>query len=320
MTADPVETPVVMVAFNRPEVTRRVFARVREARPKRLFVIADGPRAHVPEDQDKCAQTRAIFDSIDWDCRLETDFSECNLGCAERIQTGLSHVFDAVPEAIVIEDDILPHPTFFRYCTELLARYRDEPKVHAILGTKLPCEPPTAPYSYRFSRLFFCWGWAGFARAWKSVDKTLSAYPQLAQEDWLAANTRTETERHFYGDGFAAAHARRIVHWDWAVIFSAFVRGELFAVPNRNLISNIGWGPEGTQQKNASHILADLPAHAMAFPLKHPPEIRADTAADQKIYDMIGPLTGPRFMRFFRKRARRLKRDYYVRKQAEGAR
>lgn len=319
MSTSALETPVVMAVFNRPDLTRRVFARVREARPKRLFVIADGPRAQVPGDQDKCAQTRAVFESIDWDCRLETDYSECNLGCGDRIQTGLSRVFDTVPEAIVVEDDILPHPSFFPYCAELLARYRDEPKVHAILGTKLPCEPRTAPYSYRFSRLFFSWGWAGFARAWRNVDKTLSAYPRIAGERWLAENTRTETERHFYDDGFAAAQARRIVHWDWAVIFSAFLRGELFAVPDRNLVSNIGWGPEGTQLKNANHILADLPVHAMQFPLTHPPEIAADADSDQKIYDMIGPLTGPRFVRFFRKRARRLKRDYYVAKQAEGA-
>ena len=316
---EPLDTPVAMVVFNRPELTRRVFARVREARPKRLFVIADGPRAHIPEDQDKCAQTRAVFEGIDWNCKLETDYSECNLGCAERVQTGLGQVFDAVPEAIVIEDDILPHPTFFRYCTELLARYRNEPKVHAILGTKLPCEPRTDPYSYRFSRLFFCWGWAGYARAWRGVDKTLAAYPGLAAENWFARNIPDKRERLFYEDGFAAAHARRIVHWDWSVIFSAYVRGELFAVPDRNLISNIGWGPEGTQLKAANHILADLPAHAMEFPLRHPPKVAADAESDRKIYDLIGPLTGPRFIRFFRKRARRLIRNYYVRRQAAGA-
>ena len=306
---EPLETPVVMVVFNRPELTRRVFARVREARPKRLFVIADGPRANVPEDQDKCAQTRAVIDGIDWDCTLETDYSECNLGCGERIQTGLSRVFDRVPEAIVVEDDILPHPTFFPYCAELLARYRDEPRVHAILGTKLPCEPPTAPASYRFSRLFFSWGWAGFARAWKTVDKTLATYPSLRAEGRIFDANAGKRERLFYDDGFAAAHDRRIVHWDWAVIFSAYVRRELFAVPGRNLVSNIGWGPEGTQLKNKDHILAELPAFPMEFPLRHPERIEADAEYDRKIYDLIGPLTGPRFVRFFRKKARRLTRD-----------
>jgi len=184
-----------MGVFNRPEPTRRVFARVREARPQRLFVLADGPREQVPEDRAKCAATRAIFDSIDWDCRIETDFSEGNLGCTGRIQSGLDRVFDSVPEAIVIEDDILPHPTFFRYCSELLARYRDEPRVHAICGTKLPCEPRTAPDSYRFSRLFYSWGWAGWRRAWRSVDKTLSEWPRLAAEGWLDRTAQTARSR-----------------------------------------------------------------------------------------------------------------------------
>ncbi len=318
MSHEPFETPVVMVVFNRPDLTAQVFARVRAARPKRLFVLADGPRDEVPGDRAKCAETRAIFGRIDWDCRLETDFADRNLGCSTRIQSGLNRVFDEVGEAIVVEDDILPHPAFFRYCAELLARYRDEPRVHAILGTKLPCEPRTAPFSYRFSRLFFCWGWAGWRRAWRGVDQTLSQYPQLAADGWLDRHAKTRAERLFYGSGFDLAHARKIVQWDWAVIFSAYLRGQLFAVPDRNLISNIGWGPEGTQHKNPSHILAGLPAHAMEFPLHHPPVIAADTDSDEKIYDMIGPLTGPRFLRFFRKRLRRVKRNYYVRVQSAG--
>ncbi len=46
-------TPVVLIAFNRPEVTRRTFAAIREARPPRLFLVCDGPRADRPGDADE---------------------------------------------------------------------------------------------------------------------------------------------------------------------------------------------------------------------------------------------------------------------------
>jgi hypothetical protein len=315
----PLETPVVMIVFNRPDLARRVFDRVREARPKRLFVVADGPRQSVASDAAKCAETRAVFERIDWDCKLETDFSARNLGCSDRILTGLDRVFGAVEEAIVVEDDILPHPSFFPYCAELLARYRDEPRIHAVTGGKYPCEPRTAPTSYRFSRMFNCWGWAGWRRSWRNVDKTLSSFPRFAAEGWIDRFARSRLERIFYMNGFEQAHAGKIVRWDWAVMYSAYVREELFVVPDRNLTANIGWGPEATQHKNAAHILANLPTYGAEFPLRHPAFITADAASDEKIYDMIGPLTGPRFARSIRKRVRRLKRDYYLKVQAAQA-
>lgn len=315
---DALDTPVVMVAFTRPEHTAQVFRRVREQRPRQLFVLLDAPRAHVAADAERAAATRRVFDGVDWDCDLQIDVAPRNLGCSGRISSGLDRVFEQVERAIVLEDDVLPHPTFFRYCQDLLDRYADQPRVLAISGHKYPCEPRTAPYSYRFSRMFNCWGWATWRRGWRSVDQAFASYDEFRRGNWLGRYARSRLERLFYENGFAQAVAKTIEPWDWSVMYTGYVNHQLFVVPDRNLIANIGWGADATQQRNPNHILADLPTFPMRFPLQHPPFIEEDAESDLKIYDMIGPLTGPRFVRSIRKRVRRLKRNHYLRLQSAG--
>lgn len=307
-----------MVVFNRPGRARQVFARVREARPRKLYLLADGPRPSVSDDEANCEEARAIAGSVDWDCEVVTEFSETNLGCGGRIISGLDRVFEECESAIVLEDDCLPHPTFFRYCEEALARFRDDDRVFAVLGGKYPCEPRTLPYSYRFCRMFNSWGWAAWRRSWQSIDFSMAAYPAFEAERRIESYSRSALETRFFMNGFQQAWTKEIEPWDWAVMFAAYTRRQLTIMPDRNLVSNTGWGAEATQHKNPRHILANLPTFPMALPLTHPPDVAEDAAMDRKIYSMIGPLAGPRIGRSVRKRLLRLHRDYYVRKQAHG--
>ncbi|NJR32181.1 MAG: glycosyltransferase family 2 protein, partial [Chamaesiphon sp. CSU_1_12] len=118
------KTPVILIIFNRPDVTEKSFAAIRQAQPAQLLVIADGPRPHRPDDAEKCAAARAIIDRVDWDCQVLKNFADTNMGCGIRVSSGLTWAFDLVEEAIVLEDDCLPHPTFFQFCEEMLERYR----------------------------------------------------------------------------------------------------------------------------------------------------------------------------------------------------
>jgi hypothetical protein len=108
-----VRTPVALILFNRPDVTARIFEEVRKVRPSKLLVVADGPRANRPGDAEKCAQTRAILDRVDWDCEVIRCFSDKNMGCRDRVSSGVRWVFEQVQEAILLEDDCLPHPITF---------------------------------------------------------------------------------------------------------------------------------------------------------------------------------------------------------------
>ena len=141
------KTPVAFIIFKRPDTTKKVFETIRQIKPSKLFVIADGPREEKRETE-KCAATRAIIDSIDWDCEVLKNYSDLNLGCKKRVATGLDWVFSIVEEAIILEDDCVPHPTFYRFCEKLLEKYRDDKRIMTICGTNikvLPCSTPRSP-------------------------------------------------------------------------------------------------------------------------------------------------------------------------------
>jgi hypothetical protein len=151
------KTPVAFLVFNRPESTIKVFEEIRRARPPRLLVAADGTRADRPGEAEKCAAVRAIIDTVDWPCEVLKNYSDVNLGCKVRVSSGLDWVFEQVEEAIILEDDCLPHPTFFRFCEELLERYRYDERVGIISGDNFLFGVRRTQDSYYFSRYAHIW-------------------------------------------------------------------------------------------------------------------------------------------------------------------
>ncbi len=127
-------TPVIFLVFNRPDTTQEVFEAIRQAQPPRLFIVADGPRATHSADEQKCAAVREIVAQVDWACEVQHNYSAENLGCKRRVSSGLKWAFEQVEEAIILEDDCLPHPTFFRFMQELLEKYRHDDRIGAISG------------------------------------------------------------------------------------------------------------------------------------------------------------------------------------------
>jgi hypothetical protein len=274
-------TPVVLILFRRPEETARVFERIREARPEKLFLIADGPRAGNAVDARGCEQARAVVEEVDWPCEVVRDFADTNLGLKRRIPSGLDGVFEQVTEAIILEDDCLPHPSFFPYCEELLARYRDDERIVHISGMQLLPDPP-AKWSYHFSRGPGIWGWATWRRAWRLYDAELADWHALSKKDRkarLREMFEEEAERRHWG--FVWDNSDEFDNWDAQWSYVALSRGLLAIQPNRNLISNIGFGEEATNATGDPLGIAARPAEGITFPLEHPPEMRRDIAADR---------------------------------------
>src|SRR5262245_28287086 len=104
-------TPVLLVIYRRPALTRRVFGAIAKARPRRLFIAADGPAT--PADREACELTRTAVQHIDWDCEVFQDFSDQSLGLNRRMISALNWVFTKEESAIVLEDDCLAGVRFF---------------------------------------------------------------------------------------------------------------------------------------------------------------------------------------------------------------
>lgn len=283
-------TAVAFIIFNRPEVTARVFAEIARARPPKLFVIADGPRADRPGEAEACAATRAIIDRVDWPCELFTNYSDVNMGCGHRPYTGIRWVFEHVDEAIILEDDCLPQPTFFRFCEELLERYRDDERVMLISGDCFHAGVEQLAFSYSFSCYSLTWGWASWRRAFQHYDRQMRLWPMLRRTGWLREilGDDTETLDEWYAI-LERAHAAgdSASYWAYQWLFTIWTQRGLSILPNTNLISNIGYDGNATHTTVIGDPRANLTVGEMTFPLNHPSFIFRDREVDRVTFDRV---------------------------------
>jgi hypothetical protein len=268
------ETPVVFLIFNRPRETELVFGEIARAKPRKLLIVADGPRADRPEELKRCSEARKVLDRVDWDCEIRKNYSDVNLGCKDRVSTGLIWAFKEVEEAIILEDDTLPHSTFFRFCEELLEKYRKDERVMHISGNNFLMGRRVGPYSYYFSRYNHIWGWATWRRAFEFYDYKMNMWPELRKTSWLSDVLGEAKAAEWWKRYFDVAHkGDRMLYdsWDCQWFFSILSQNGLCITPSVNLTYNIGFKGDGTHTKTSDHPLSDLKIEEMIFPLKHPP-------------------------------------------------
>lgn len=281
--------PVAFFIFNRPELTAQAFSAIAAARPPRLLVVGDGPRPGHPDDPDQVRQARGVIERVDWPCQLSTCYSDVNLGCKQRLASGLDWVFSEVESAVIIEDDCVPDPSFFRFCEELLERYRDEPRVHMIAGCNVLAPRSFTQCSYYFSHCYHIWGWASWARAWAHYDLQMTRWPELRDTRWLRRLLGSPIQARIARRIFDETHAGKVPTWDFQWVFSSWLAGGLAIVPSVNLVSNIGYGEQATHERAADHPLANLPREAMTFPLRHPRRVAPLREADRAEWAGVYP-------------------------------
>lgn len=280
---------VALLIFNRPELTAEVFREIAAARPPRLFVIADGPRVGHPDDEQNCAAARAVVKRVEWPCRVERNYSDVNLGCGARPAMGIDWVFEQVEEAIILEDDCLPHPTFFRYCDELLERYRADERIMNISGTDWRFDRKRPHDSYRFSMFNITWGWASWRRAWRHYDRSVRKWPEVRDTPWLETQLKDARAADMFRQAFERAYAAKgeVDYWDYQWTFACWSRNGLSILPNVSLVSNLGFGPSATHTTGTSDIRATVQRGAMRFPLEHPSFVAPDQRADRHIVEQV---------------------------------
>ena len=267
---NPIKSPVALFVFNRPDVTRRVFEQVRMAKPENLFVVVDGPRNEA--DKQKTDQVKKIVENVDWKCQVFKNYSDTNMGCDVRIATGINWVFQNVDRAIFLEDDCLPHPSFFRFCDELLEKYKNDPKIMHISGDNFQHENKKfiCNESYYFSRISQSWGWATWKRAWLLQDKDMKRWPETKSSNLLGKIFHDKAIVAYWEDLLQKFYDKKRINWDGQWTFACFVNNGLCIMPKVNLISNIGFGDGATHTRQHNHKFSNLPVSAIKFPLTHP--------------------------------------------------
>lgn len=318
-------TAVLFMIFNRPDLTEQSFASIRKAAPPRLYIAADGPRADRPHDAGLCEQTRRIATLVDWPCEVKTLFRKRNLGCKVACTSAISWFFQQEEEGIILEDDCVAHPDFFPYCENLLERYRDEPRVMHIAGSNFEYGKKRGGASYFFSIFPHIWGWATWARAWRHYDVHMHG-----MEGYIKSRMPAKVGHH--GAFRMMMRKLMLIHegldngWDYQLVYAIWRNNGLCVIPNANMIRNIGYvedaahpcppdvrtvrplegmpaltHPEGLTPDDAAHLFA-CETLAAEGPALYPALLRegarrlaeGDHEANRKLLAIAGDFYGPR--------------------------
>jgi len=278
------DTPIAFFIFNRPELARLVFNEIAKIKPRILLVISDAPRETHPEDYGRVEASKKIIEEIDWDCNVLTNYSPTNLGCKDRLSSGLDWVFKNVSEAIILEDDCLPSPIFFQFCQDLLGKYRDIKKIGMISGCNFDFEGKDHMYDYYYSKNAHIWGWATWADRWNSYyDVSIKQWPSVKKDRQFKKLFGSKDEFSFWRTQYEKVFRNEIDTWDIQWSFALKLNNLLSIMPNRNLISNIGFGPQATHTKIKSK-LASIPFGHLNFPLRSPLKIEASDLKDRRYF------------------------------------
>jgi hypothetical protein len=266
-------SPVVFFFFNRPWTARRVFARIREARPAQLILVGDGPRAQVPgEEQEVLQLRREIENAIDWPARVETDYAPRNLGMARRLATAIERALSRHGRAVFVEDDCLPSPSFFSYAESMLDRYEREPRVLSISGTYF-LGRSHRPVDIGFTHFPVNWGWATWARAWEGYDMELKGWDDSFIDEIANEGIIPSFKPEVWKETFHSIIRNPFFSWDGQFWLLSLKRRGLSVFPYRNQITNIGYGPRSTNQGSPRWC---KPAYQFERPLVLPETFTTD--------------------------------------------
>ncbi len=266
--------PVLFLIFSRPDTTAKVFERIREIKPTRLYVAADAPREGRPDEAKRCSETRAIIDKIDWPCELKTLYRDKNLGCKIAVSEGISWFFEHEEYGVILEDDCLPDLSFFPFCEELLIKYKDDDRIGHIGGNCFSPDLVKNGLSYDFCSFSHIWGWASWRRVWKNYDVNFSYWEEAKKDKSKKRNLLRNTREVLYFSSYISDallyENSKMDTWDVQYLFMLRVQNQLSVYPIINLVTNIGLNNPNATNTQKSGTKGCVPASTMPFPLKHP--------------------------------------------------
>lgn len=273
--------PVLVCGFARPDTLTKVFERIKEVKPSKLYLWLNCPRTDHPDEVSRNLKCKNIFSDIQWPCDVHRNYSTVYLECRESLETAFTWFFDCEERGIILEDDCVPDLSFFRFCGELLEKYKDDKRIGMIGGhvEHLHVDKMNSHGdSYYFDRCSSIWGWATWRRAWAMHDKNMTYYPSLCGQfdimygfyrDWPTLRRRRKHLWKIYG--------RTAASWDGAWFTTMQINNWLCVHPYVNLVSNIG--QTQSQRVGTSWLLKvlhyrspwdSLPTEQVPFPLQHP--------------------------------------------------
>jgi hypothetical protein len=270
------DIPILFLIFNRLDTTKQVFEMIRKVAPIKLYIASDGPRENRDDEKEKVETVRNyVLESMDWDCEVKTLFRDVNLGCGKAVSEAITWFFKNEEMGIILEDDCLPSLSFFPFCKELLEKYKDNEKIYHIAGY-IQLANTGITHSYYFTPFMNCWGWASWRRAWNQYDFDLTNVDIFLSSKKLEKLFIRYPDRKERIDNFKKMEKHKIDTWDYQWEYCIFNNNGICINPAKNLITNIGFGVDGT------HLISVDPhrfnkKRFEITKIKHPKKIKINT-------------------------------------------
>lgn len=278
------DIPILFVIFRRKDVTMRTFAAIKAAQPAKLYIACDGARETVSGEQELVEATRqAVENAIDWPCEVHRRYQDHNQGCAKAVSSAISWIFETEEMGIILEDDCVAEPSFFKFVREMLHRYKDDQRIGMVAGTNLVSSKVTMPDSYCFSKYKACWGWATWKRAWSNFQLDMPWRDSDYYQSVIANNGFRAKDKNYWKYRLNLIDANYVSSWDWPWYFCLAAQNQLCIFPSKDLIVNIGFDAEATHTS-----FFNLPKYKdegeLSFPLRHPRYIVPYEPFDKAFY------------------------------------
>jgi hypothetical protein len=288
------KTPLLLLIFNRPDLTETVFSVIKQIKPSFLFIAADGPRRTIHSDIDNCEKARKITEQIDWECKVERLYHNYNLGSSLAPRTAYRWFFSNVQEGIILEDDCVPHLDFFHFASLMLDRYRNDTKIFSINGSNFGYNLESGD-SYTFTRYMNMWGWATWSNRINNVDYSLSQWEKIEHPIlFLYQKLRNNIFDFdiawylYWKDKFdKSLNNTTVTWWDWQCIFYQILSNQYSIVPSVNLVTNIGFSSSATHTTDSSNPASNIKTESIAFPIVHPKALKVDFKYEEKCVKWI---------------------------------
>lgn len=265
--------PVVIFIYKRSSNIVKLLQTIAKVKPNNLYIIADGPKNSY--ESTICSEVRDKVEScIDWKCKVRKIYAKSNMGIKNRVVSGLNEVFKNEKWAIILEDDLLPDPSFFEFCEKLLRKYENDHRIISISGNKF-YNSDIHPYSYTFSKYPHSWGWATWRRVWVDYEKDIETWDSPVNLKKISQALPRKISRLYWFNIFAKleSHSKNI--WDYQLTFLSLSNNSLNIVPSVNLVKNVGNDKYATHTKGKNSRIG-LTTRPMIFPLTHPKNIHVN--------------------------------------------
>lgn len=283
MKSERFDIPILFLIFNRPDTTEKVFEKIRDIKPKYLYVSSDGARANKNGEGEKCEQAKEVIKRIDWECELNVNFSETNFGCKEGVTKGINWFFENVECGIILEDDCVPDLSFFNFCEVMLENYKEDKRVMHIGGVNFQDSHKRGNTSYYFSRFCHVWGWATWKDRWSMYDVNMTDYDDERFKEISESITDDKEIKSYYKRLFDTVKANKLDTWDFQWVWTVWKNKGLSIIPNVNLVKNIGFGEEATHTVNTSSNMSELNTGSLAEIVLND-KVEANEEADRYTY------------------------------------